>query len=57
MSDETPAPKSRKAPEAEAVDASVDTAAPADASTETPAAIAGATRSVLWMRTKLYQTV
>lgn len=39
MSDETPAPKSRKAPEAEAVDASVDTAAPADASTETPAVV------------------
>ena len=35
MSDETPAPKSRKAPEAEAVDAPVDTAPPADASTET----------------------
>jgi len=35
MSDETPAPKSRKAPEAEAVDASVDTAAPAKASAET----------------------
>ena len=39
MSDETPAPKSRKAPQAEGGDAPVDTAAPADASTETPAVV------------------
>jgi len=38
MSDETPAPKSRKAPKTEAVDAPVETAPPADAMAETPAA-------------------
>jgi len=36
MSDETPAPKSRKAPATEAVDAHVDTAPPADTATEAP---------------------
>jgi hypothetical protein len=43
MSDETPAPKSRKAPKTEVVDAPVESAPAADVSTETPAPVETAT--------------